>query len=60
MLPHDESTLPPIDAFTEVAKMSTLAKDLILLTSLPTPHGSLTNHLLREIAMSLIAQGMNG
>jgi hypothetical protein len=37
--------------------MSTLAKDLIELNSLPQPHGSLTDHLLREIALNLIAPG---
>lgn len=37
--------------------MSTLAKDLLELNRLPTPHGSLTDHLLREIALNLIAPG---
>ena len=37
--------------------MSALAKNLIRLTSLPEPHGALTNHLLRAIAMYLIAPG---
>ncbi|WP_233854047.1 hypothetical protein [Paraburkholderia sp. HD33-4] len=38
--------------------MSTLAKDLIELNALPLPHGSLTEHLLREIALNLIAEGV--
>jgi len=35
--------------------MSVLAEDLITLLALPTPHGTLTEHLLREIAKLLIA-----
>lgn len=35
--------------------MSVLAEDLITLLALPTPHGTLTEHLLREIARFLIA-----
>ena len=35
--------------------MSVLAEDLITLLALPTPHGTLTEHLLREIARRLIA-----
>jgi hypothetical protein len=38
--------------------MSVLAKDLIELGALPAPHGALTDHLLREIAMHLIAPGV--
>lgn len=38
--------------------MSTLAKDLIELNALPMPHGTLTNHLLRELALNLIAPGV--
>jgi len=35
--------------------MSILAEDLVTLLALPTPHGTLTEHLLREIARLLIA-----
>ncbi len=35
--------------------MSVLAEDLITLLALPTPRGTLTEHLLREIARRLIA-----
>jgi hypothetical protein len=38
--------------------MSTLARDLIELNALPLPHGTLTEHLLRELAMNLIAEGV--
>lgn len=38
--------------------MSILAKDLIELNALPLPHGTLTDHLLREIALNLIAPGV--
>jgi hypothetical protein len=38
--------------------MSLLAKDLIELNALPLPHGCLTDHLLREIALNLIAPGV--
>lgn len=38
--------------------MSTLAENLITLLALPTPHGTLTEHLLREIARLLIARGV--
>lgn len=38
--------------------MSVLAKDLLELNALPVPHGTLTEHLLREIAMELIAKGV--
>jgi hypothetical protein len=38
--------------------MSILAKDLIELNALPLPHGCLTEHLLRELAMNLIAEGV--
>lgn len=38
--------------------MSMLARDLIELNALPTPHGCLTEHLLREIALNLIAPGV--
>lgn len=38
--------------------MSTLARDLIELNAIPTPHGALTYHLLREIAAALIAAGI--
>lgn len=38
--------------------MSVLAKDLIELNALPLPHGTLTDHLLRELAMNLIAEGV--
>jgi hypothetical protein len=35
--------------------MSVLAEDLVALLALPAPHGTLTQHLLREIARLLIA-----
>jgi hypothetical protein len=38
--------------------MSLLAQDLIELYALPLPHGTLTDHLLRELAMNLIAPGV--
>ena len=38
--------------------MSQLARDLIELNELPQPHGSLTDHLLRELAARLIAEGV--
>jgi hypothetical protein len=38
--------------------MSILAKDLIELNALPLPHGTLTEHLLREIALNLISPGV--
>lgn len=38
--------------------MSLLARDLIELNALPAPHGTLTEHLLREIALNLIAPGV--
>lgn len=38
--------------------MSLLARDLIELNALPLPHGTLTEHLLREIALNLIAPGV--
>lgn len=38
--------------------MSILEKDLIELNALPLPHGTLTDHLLRELAMNLIAEGV--
>jgi hypothetical protein len=38
--------------------MSVLAKDLIELNALPVPHGALTEHLMRELAMALIAEGV--
>lgn len=38
--------------------MSQLASDLIELNALPLPHGCLTEHLLRELAMNLIAEGV--
>jgi hypothetical protein len=38
--------------------MSTLARDLIELNALPLPHGTLTEHLLRALAMNLIAEGV--
>ncbi|HEX7909927.1 MAG TPA: hypothetical protein VF534_17805 [Paraburkholderia sp.] len=37
--------------------MSILAKDLVELNALPLPHGTLTEHLLRELATNLIAPG---
>jgi hypothetical protein len=40
--------------------MSTLAQDLIELATLPAPHGALTERLLREIAVNLIAPGVMG
>ena len=39
--------------------MSLLAKDLLeLLREIPRPHGALTEHLLRELAINLIAPGV--
>jgi hypothetical protein len=38
--------------------MSVLARDLIELNALPLPHGTLTETLLRELAMNLIAEGV--
>ena len=38
--------------------MSTLALDLLELVAMPAPHGALTEHLLREIALNIIAQGL--
>jgi hypothetical protein len=38
--------------------MSLLAQDLIELNALPLPHGTLTEHLLRAMAMNLIAEGV--
>jgi len=38
--------------------MSLLAKDLQDLRALPLPHGCLTEHLMREIALNLIAPGV--
>ncbi len=38
--------------------MSVLAKDLRDLRALPSPHGTLTDHLMREIALNLIAPGV--
>ena len=38
--------------------MSQLASDLIELNALPLPHGTLTETLLRELAMNLIAPGV--
>ena len=35
--------------------MSTLAQDLQALRDMPQPHGALTEHLMREIALNLIA-----
>ncbi|CAN7384205.1 hypothetical protein LJR230_002227 [Trinickia sp. LjRoot230] len=40
--------------------MSILAEDLIALLGLPAPRGTLTEHLLREIAGLLIARGVDG
>jgi hypothetical protein len=38
--------------------MSQLASDLLELNALPLPHGTLTDHLLRELATNLIAPGV--
>ena len=38
--------------------MSTLAQDLQALRDMPEPHGALTEHLMREIALNLIAEGV--
>ena len=38
--------------------MSTLAQDLQALRDMPEPRGALTEHLMREIALNLIAEGV--
>ena len=38
--------------------MSTLAQDLQALRDMPEQHGALTEHLMREIALNLIAEGV--
>jgi hypothetical protein len=38
--------------------MSVFAKDLLALNALPLPHGCLTDHLLRELALNIIAPGV--
>jgi hypothetical protein len=38
--------------------MSVLAKDLMELRAQPQPHGALTEHLIRAIALNLIAAGV--
>lgn len=37
--------------------MSILAQDLVELSALPLPRGALTERILREIALNLIAPG---